>query len=186
MECSDTGSAPGWWALSGTPGTGKSTVARRLLPQVLAFELRDLAAGLDGRVPGGRPVPVRLPAIRAWMRRHPPSRPVVVAGYLTHRLPVRGIVVLRCHPRELADRLRTREIPAQDLRDNVQCEALDTVSGEARCAGPRVWELDTTGVTPAEVARRILRLLVHAEGASDPVDWLADPTVPPFLLGFPR
>src|SRR5271156_2956921 len=96
MEYADTGPAPGWWALTGTPGTGKSTVTRCLPPHVVAIELRDLAAGFAGRAPGPRPVEVDLPKLGAWMRRHPPPVPVVVSGYLAHHLPVEGTIVLRC------------------------------------------------------------------------------------------
>jgi adenylate kinase len=182
MECTDAGREPGWWALTGTPGTGKSSVARALPPQVLSVELRDLASGLSVDPPGKGPVEVDLGKLSAWMRRHPPPAPVLVAGYLSHRLPIDRVVVLRCHPATLEERLRRRHGRARELRENVQCEALDTIAGEARRGPRRTWEFDTTYSTTIEVAERVRRLMETGQGSTDQLDWLADPGVPPLLL----
>jgi adenylate kinase len=186
MEYDSTGSAPGWWALTGTPGTGKSTVARALVPELFALELRDLAAGFTASRPASGPVLVDLPRIARWMRRHVPPAPVVLSGYLSHRLPVEGAIVLRCHPAQLLDRLERRGGPRDERRENVQCEALDTIAGEARAERRPVWEIDTTGASPRNVARRVRDQVLNARGTSDRVDWLADPTVPPLLLRLAR
>ncbi len=186
MECHFTGPPPGWWSLTGTPGTGKSTVARSLPPDVLALELRDLANGRFGQVPARGPAEVDFRALGAWMRRHVPPNPVVLAGYLSHRLPVERAIVLRCHPIELAERLRSRTTSRRDLRENVQCEALDTLAGEARARTSQVWEFDTTHASPRAVAGRIRGLIEGRPTHSDPIDWLADPAVPTFLLHLAR
>jgi len=120
------------------------------------------------------------------MRRHLPPDPVIVAGYLAHRLPIERVIVLRCHPIALAERLRARPSSQRDLRENVQCEALDTIAGEARRGTRRTWELDTTHASPREVADRVRSLVRGSSERTDRVDWLDDPSVPPFLLRLSR
>jgi adenylate kinase len=106
----------------------------------------------------------------------------VVVGHLAHLLPLRDVVVLRCHPLELDRRLRrARRGNARSRRENVEAEVTDVVRWET--AGKRVQQLDTTDRTIAAVARevdRFLRTRVVREVRT--VDWLADPVVTDYLL----
>lgn len=174
--------AQGWWALTGTPGTGKSAVARALAPGALGIELADLAEGFGARRLAGRTVEIDLGALARFVRAHAPAYPVLVAGHLSHRLPIPRVIVLRCHPRELARRLARRGTPPSETRANVACEAIDLLAAEARGLGRSVTELDTTGRRPAEVAREIRTRLGTRADAGSVVDWLTDPDVPELLL----
>ncbi|HTT16366.1 MAG TPA: AAA family ATPase [Thermoplasmata archaeon] len=172
-------------ALTGTPGVGKSTVARRLPPPLRAVEVAELALATGTGRRAGRGVVVDLPRLRRALGRSPAwARADVVVGHLAHLLPVRAAIVLRCHPRALARRLRRarRGAPLQRA-ENVASEALDLVLAEAVGAGLRVYEIDTTGVRPAEVAREVARR-VRTRGRSrfGLVDWLADRSVTEHLL----
>ncbi len=172
------------WALTGTPGTGKSTVARLLPRRWRVIEVAELARRLGAARGRGRHVVVDLAALRRRMGRVHGEYDVLV-GHLAHLLPVRGSVVLRCHPRELDRRLRrTRRGPAADRRANVVCEATDLVLLEAIGRGRPVVEVDTTGRTAGSVARQVARLLAHpaGPGARARTDWLADPWVTAHLL----
>jgi len=173
--------ARGFYALSGTPGTGKSSVARALPPALLGVELADLSYGFGGRAAGRFVTEVDLPALARFVRRARPSGPVVLAGHLAHRLPVRGIAVLRCHPARLARRLRARPLSDDARRDNVVCEAIDLLAAEARGTGRPVVEIDTTDLRPEEVGRRLARWIGGTPSDEPPVNWLADPSVPPLL-----
>ncbi len=133
---------------------------------------------------GSRSVVVDLDRRRreAW----PPGLEIVV-GHLSHLLRVRDAIVLRCRPDELARRLaRARRGTARDRRQNVEAEATDVVLIEALRAGLRVWEIDTTGRSPASVARSVARRLRRGGPASyGTVDWLADRRVTEHLLDRP-
>ena len=170
-------------ALTGVPGTGKSTTASRLRPGVRSVEVGDLAVawGFARRSPGG--LTVDLERMRRRFRHGPPGVDLVV-GHLAHLLPVRDVVVLRCHPEELRRRLdRSRRGSERDRRENYLAEALDAVLVEAVRPGRRVWEVDTTGRSPDAVARAVRRLVrLRPPSRYGRVDWLADPRVTAHLL----
>lgn len=172
-------------ALTGTPGTGKSSVAA-LLPRAWApTEVGDLALrwGVGHRRPSG--IEVDLPRLRRRLRAASPTdRPWVIVGHLAHLLPVDAAVVLRCHPSELARRLaRARPGDPRARRENVVAEATDIVLVEAVASGRTVWEVDTTDRSVASVARTVVRT-VRQGGPSrfGRVDWLSDPRATAHLL----
>jgi adenylate kinase len=173
-------SARGWWALTGTPGTGKSTVLRRLAPHALGVELAGLARAAGAApAPSTQPLDIDLTTLSRFVRAHPPEFPTVVAGHLSHLLPVRRVIVLRCHPLRLRRRLRRSRpsLPADELAENVEAEALDLVAAEARRDRRSIVEVDTTNRSPVEVADRVLRIVGRPDTPSDRVDWLADARV---------
>ena len=176
-------------ALTGTPGTGKSSVAAALGARLASIEVGDLARAMGMARPIRGGVTVDLPRLCRRLARSDALEGVdLVVGYLAHRLPVRDVVVLRCHPAELERRLRRarRGSPA-DRRENVVAEATDVILLESLRPGRRVWEIDTTGRSVASVAREVARRL-RARGRSSygSVDWLADPAVTAHLLDRPR
>lgn len=170
-------------ALTGVPGTGKSTTAATLPSRLRSVELGDLAYrwGVARRSVGG--FVVDLPGLIRRYRRGPPDVDVVV-GHLAHLLPVRDVIVLRCHPEELLARLeRCGRGNARDREDNYVAEALDLVLAEALWPRRRVWELDTSRRSAESVARRVARIVRDRPPARyGSVDWLADPTVTAHLL----
>ena len=171
-------------ALTGVPGTGKSAAAAELAPVVRSVEVGELARGwgVARRSPGGA-LTVDLGRLRQRFRRRPPEVELVV-GHLAHLLPVRDVVVLRCHPDVLLGRLeRARRGSRPDRQENYVAEALDLVLAEAVQPGRRVWEVDTTDRSPPAVARIVRRLLrVRPPSRYGTVDWLADPRVTEHLL----
>ncbi|HTT35308.1 MAG TPA: AAA family ATPase [Thermoplasmata archaeon] len=177
----------GWFALTGTPGTGKSTVARLLGPGIGVEEVgaRALATGAGRRMGPG--VEVDLGRL-ARSVRGTPVPPQVVVGHLAHLLPIRRTIVLRCHPVELGRRLaRARRGTAADRRANAVAEATDLILLEATRLGRSVIEIDTTRRAPASVARAIRAWVLGGRPPRTPrIDWLADPEVPAYLLGGAR
>jgi len=176
-------------ALTGTPGTGKSTVAAALRRRLSSVEAGDLARKLGAARPVRGGIAVDLPRLYRRLRGSPELSEVdLVVGYLAHRLPVRDVVILRCHPAELERRLRrSRRGSPSDRRENVLAEATDVILLEALRPGRRVWEVDTTRRSAASVAREVARH-VRERGRSSygGVDWLADPKVTAHLLDRPR
>lgn len=182
-------------ALTGTPGTGKSSVARRLGIPGRQREVYELGAG---RRPGAptrrrtgerrRTYSIDLAAAARFLRSPAGDSVEVVVGHLAHLLPIRDVIVLRCHPRVLARRLaRSRRVPPADLRENLLAEATDVILVEALDLGRRVWEIDTTDRSPASVAEEVARRRKRrGRPAYGRVDWLADPWVTEHLLEWSR
>ncbi|MCI4353095.1 MAG: AAA family ATPase [Thermoplasmata archaeon] len=127
----------------------------------------------------------RMGALDVARPRSKRPRASVLTGHLAHLLPVRDVIVLRCHPRELRRRLQRRGARVNELRANVASEAIGVILFEAAACrrGGRLWEVDTTGRSPSTVARVVGRLLRNRPASRfGHVDWLADPWVTEQLL----
>jgi adenylate kinase len=179
-------------ALTGTPGTGKTTVAGRLPRGARASEVLELAdrmgAARSGTAGDTGPWTVDLARMRRAWGRGRLARDGVLVGHLAHLLPVRDVIVLRCHPRELERRLgRHRRQGRRERDENLVAEATDVILIEAIRPGHRVWEIDTTARSPSDVALEVRRLLRRRPPPSyGRVDWLADPWVTAHLLDWSR
>lgn len=172
-------------ALTGTPGVGKSAVARRLRTRWTAVEVAVLAAehGAARRRHGA--LEVDLARLRRALREPRTLAGVdVVVGHLAHLLPAREVIVLRCEPGELLRRLRrARRGGASERRANFVSEAVDLVLSEAVRTGVPVYEVDTTGRPVGAVAREVdRRLRAGGPGRVGLVDWLSRPAVTAHLL----
>jgi adenylate kinase len=138
--------------ITGTPGTGKSSVAdeltRRGHPVVhLSETVGEYAIGRD---------PKRDTLVideERWARGFIPVEGFV-EGHLAHLLPCDRVVVLRCRPDRLLDRLRERGYGEEKCRENAEAEALDVCLIETleRHAPEHVLEVDATGLSPGRVA----------------------------------
>ena len=182
-------------AITGTPGTGKTTVSRRLPQSWRIAEVGEVAEGLGATGSGWASgssrtgsVTIDLHRLSSFLRSTPAPATEVWVGHLAHLLPIRDVIVLRCHPRELAGRLvASRRIRPAELRENLLAEATDVILVEAIERRRRIWEVDTTGRKPeavaAEVARRIR---TRGPSAFGNVDWLGDPWVTEHLLDWSR
>jgi adenylate kinase len=171
-------------AITGTPGTGKSSIARRLGPGYDVSEVGELAVrlGVGRRVRGSVELDLARLRDRLAHRRAPPG--TVYVGHLAHLLPVHDTIVLRCHPDELERRLReARRGSARDRRENATAEATDLVLQEAVSARRRVWEVDTSRRSVTDLARVVRSLLRRRPAPSyGAVRWLEDPRVTEHLL----
>jgi adenylate kinase len=172
-------------ALTGTPGVGKTAVARRLARRWSSVEVADLALRVGAGRRLGTGVEVDLARLENQARSHQALDGIdLVVGHLAHLLPVREAIVLRCHPRELARRLvRSHRGRASDRAANFVSEALDLVLAEARRRHLKVYEVDTTDRTVADVAAEVDRRLRRGgPPRHGVVDWLDDPEVTAHLL----
>lgn len=81
----------------------------------------------------------------------------IVEGHITHLLPSDRVIVLRCRPDVLEDRLRKRGYSAAKVKENVLAEALDTILIETvEChSDDEILELDTTSAAVEETAAQI-------------------------------
>jgi adenylate kinase len=138
--------------ITGTPGTGKSTVAdelaRRGHPVVrLAGTVRAYVTASD---------PERDTLIideDRWAREFVPVEGFV-EGHLAHLLPCDRVVILRCSPYRLLERLHARGYSEAKCRENAEAEALDVCLVETLelHAPEHVLEMDTTALSPGAVA----------------------------------
>ncbi|MFQ5870961.1 MAG: adenylate kinase family protein [Candidatus Geothermarchaeales archaeon] len=146
-------------ALTGTPGTGKSTVAPLL--EKRGFRLCDVN-GLARRCGALRTYDHKRESwevdLGVLERSIPKRRPLILVGHLSHLLPVDLSIVLRCHPEILRKRLQAKGWGSSKVRENVEAEALGVIAQEAM-EGERAFEVDTTSASTGETARIVLDIL---------------------------
>jgi adenylate kinase len=159
-------------AVTGTPGTGKTTATSLL--DVPVVHLNDMIreAGLWSERDEDRD---SLVADLDALREAVGDWSGVAESHLAHHLDADRVVVLRCRPDVLEARLRERGASDAKATENAESEALDVVLSEAvdRHGVDRVYEIDTTERTPAEVAADIEAVIAsdRAPSAGD-VDFL--------------
>jgi adenylate kinase len=143
--------------LTGTPGTGKTTVAELVETDLAVVHLNRLIEqeGLTTGVDADRGSWIAdLDAVR---ERLDDADDVLIESHLVHWFDVDRVVVLRCAPDDLERRLVERGEPADKAAENAEAEALDLVLAEAVAehGEDAVYEIDTTDRTPEAVARDV-------------------------------
>ena len=142
-------------AVTGTPGTGKTTATDLAETPLSTVHLNDairehghLAAGYDEMRDSAI---ADVEAVIGWLDGR---EDILVESHLAHHVPVDRVVVLRCHPDELERRLQERGEPPATVVENAESEALDIILAEAvdRHGESCVYEVDTTDREPAAVA----------------------------------
>lgn len=144
-------------ALTGTPGTGKTTVADRLDVHLEVVHLAEVIAS-EGLALEHDPVrDTDVIDLDALQRVLADRDDVVFESHLAHHLPVDVVIVLRCHPDVLEDRLRRRDVPERSIRENAESEALDVILTEAvnRHGREVVGEVDTTNRSVDDVVSAV-------------------------------
>ena len=162
-------------AVTGTPGTGKTTVGNALARRGYAVvDLDDLARKggfVVGRDEARQSDEVDVDALRESLKF--PAKIAFLRSHYSHRMDVNLAIVLRCRPSVLRKRLESRGWPAEKVRENVEAEAIDVITQEAVERLPLVYEVDTTTTSPDQAADAILDILQGRTLGREPgaVDW---------------
>ncbi|WP_436343720.1 adenylate kinase family protein [Natronorubrum sp. FCH18a] len=152
-------------AVTGTPGTGKTTATDLLksrrsssaddsLPELEVIHLNrvleneelytDVDADRESKI-------ADLEALSEWLEGRDD---VVIESHLAHRFEADRVVVLRCRPDRLEQRLLERGETEAKATENAESEALDVILSEAvdEHGLESVYEIDTTDRAPEGVA----------------------------------
>jgi adenylate kinase len=102
---------------------------------------------------------------------------VVVEGHLSHRLGAEVVIVLRCNPLVLKERLGKKGWSEEKILENVEAEIVDAILVEA-LERDDVYEIDTTSMDPEEVADAVERVIkgeVSRNGFKPGrIDWIGE------------
>ena len=162
-------------AITGTPGTGKSSAGEVLARRGYAVVDLDEVARERGLIVGRDAVrgtdEVDVERLRETLRV--PAKVAFLKSHYSHLMDVNLAVVLRCKPSVLRARLEGRGWPPEKVQENVEAEAIDVILQEATGRLPFVFEVDTTRASPDQTAEAILAILQGKTAGHEPgtVDW---------------
>lgn len=165
--------------LTGTPGTGKKTIAPALASRLKmpCVGIDDLARsnGLLTVAAGGMIVDTERLGERLSGSF---KRGCVVYGHLLPEVIIRrdlGVaLVLRCEPSVLKRRLVHRGYPEGKVLQNVEAELIGEVYSEARRRfGPtKVWDFDTSNTSPGEASEELAAIVEGKASRMPAIDWV--------------
>ena len=150
------------YGISGTPGTGKSSIAAALEARghrvVRASDtVHEYILGKD---------PERQTVIideEAWAGNFQPVDGFV-EGHLVHLLPCDRVIILRCRPDILHARLMERGYPPGKVSENTEAEAMDVILVETLEIHPpdHILEVETTAAPVSSCVEQI-ELFIRGE-----------------------
>ena len=161
-------------ALTGTPGTGKSSVANELtrmgyailrLEEVINTSIIGYDKKRHSKIVDEKKLDNHIQAINE-------KGVLIVEGHLSHLLNIKNVIILRCHPSELKNRLMIKKWNERKIKENVEAEALDVILDTALKKCENIWEIDTTRKNPIEIAKKI-GVILNTRPAPDygKIDW---------------
>lgn len=159
-------------ALTGTPGTGKSSICSYLHTK---FEIIDLnmyikKEGLHfGQDEPGGSLIADMDAVQSRMDELLKNNTVtvIIEGHLSHYLKgTDAVIVLRTRPAILTQRLRARGYLPKKINENIEAEALDVILIESVERHQKVFEVETSTTTPKEASQVIHPLVLQLEAGN--------------------
>jgi adenylate kinase len=151
-------------AITGTPGTGKSSVCTALGLEYMdlnrVIEELGLYTGVD---PARGSLIADLDRLREYIQQNEQPQ-LILEGHLAHLLEPGAAIVLRANPVVLAARLEQKGFSPQKIQENVEAEALDIILAEAVDLCAAVYEVDTSALSVEEVTE-VVRAIIAAETA---------------------
>ena len=172
-------------AITGTPGTGKTSICDYLQKKGFTiYSVKKLAEENEclGEIDSNddsAPVDIHELADK-WQCED--AGIVFIDGHLSHLLDVEAIVVLRCNPATIDERLKSREYTKEKIAANVEWEMISGVWSEMlefEIENPSL-ELDSTEKTSKQLCEEILdwieegcQSLSVEENATRAIDWLS-------------
>ncbi len=160
-------------ALTGTPGVGKTSVAKILSKKgykVLSFNeiAKNLGCIIDYEDD------CYVVDIEKLKRKFNPEGFLIVDGHLSHHIADVAIV-LRCNPLILKERLLSRGWNINKVMENVEAELIDTILIECLETCKEVYEIDTSDKSVEEVAKIVTSILKGNAKDYVPgkIDWIS-------------
>ena len=152
-------------SISGTPKTGKTSVAKALVKRLgwTLISLNELAKEKKLYLGYDRSRKSRIVDLKRL--RHEVSkisrreRNLILESHYSHDMPCDVVIILRTNPGELMERMRKAGWTKAKTEENVEAEIMEVVKGEALESAKRVLEIDTTGKESEWVAEQIIRKL---------------------------
>jgi len=127
-------------AVTGTPGVGKTTFCSASTIHTTTVEELAKEHNCLGDIEDDGAAPIDLQKLTSAIE-WPAGDLLLVDGHLSHLLPIDAIILIRCHPSLLRERLSERDYSQSKIDENVECELIGVISAE--CLDSPCLELDS-------------------------------------------
>jgi len=172
------------FVVTGTPGVGKSSFARRLAEELNLEYLplddilieNKLYTGFDE---ARESYIIDVEAARKYVYENIRLEDVVIDSHLAMDIISCGdidlCIVLRCSPYKLVERLRSKGYSNRKVMENIQAEILDVVltSVLSSCGRDKIAELDVSDGIDTRLETVVNAIKNGERISSDSVDWLS-------------
>lgn len=168
-------------SITGSPGTGKSTVCSKLSESGYSVtSVRKLAEQnncIEEYDSAQDTYPIDVNALRV---KSDLSEYDFIDGHLSHLLRTDAVVILRCKPESLKSRLEKRGYSEKKIRSNLEWEYLSGIASELSQDARPIIELDTTSSKISDLIDQILNFCDSVKsGKTDyihaKIDWMNEP-----------
>jgi adenylate kinase len=173
-------------ALTGTPGTGKTTLCEFIKEHSQyrdRFRIIDLnRLIIEERLYSGRDETRdtwiadidRLKArVDELIKKTPEGMDTIMEGHVSHYIPSDMIIVLRAAPVALRKRLgKRREYSFDKVKENSDAEALDVILVESVEKSHRVFEINTTDMFLISVVKSVVEIIESLKKGNIPEKYL--------------
>ncbi len=144
--------------ISGTPGTGKTTVSKLL--GIDAINLNEFSREKKCTKGYDKKRRISIVDVECIKKNLKNIENVVIEGHFAHLLDCNITIVLRTSPKILRKRLEERNYSLDKIKENLEAEALGIITEEAMNENKDVYEIDTTFLTPENVADIIYKIII--------------------------
>ena len=178
--------------ISGTPGCGKTSVAKELSNLIggMIISLNELATSDDfsfdydeERKTTIVDFKVFLPYVLGKIKKIKKNNPsfLIIESHFSDIIPnkfINYVFVLRCHPDELSNRLKEKDYNSKKITENIQAEILGNCVNyflKKKIKKP-LFEIDTTNLSIISVVKIIKDIITEKEEVNNyhigKIDWL--------------
>ncbi len=174
-------------AITGTPGVGKSTVSSLLIDKLESqcnqtFEYIDITKTvkehglysekdeeMDSYV-------IDFQKFKKYLSTNilTKSKNILLDGHVSHLFDVDYIIVLRCNPEIIIDRLRDRKYSINKINENVEAEILDVCLIESLETTKNVYEIDASNKSVVQIVDEIINAILNKKTRYGIINWIDD------------
>ncbi|MGC8496789.1 MAG: adenylate kinase family protein [Thermoplasmata archaeon] len=160
-------------AISGTPGTGKTSVTELLKNKYKVIHLNTMAEEKGCLEGYDRKRKVRIVDYKCLNENLDDDSDIIIESHYAHLMHFDILIILRTRPDVLRKRLIEKGFSKQKIDENLEAEALGVITEESMDLSDRAFEIDTSSTTAKETADLVLKII---EDRSDEyrigkIDW---------------